>query len=78
MTSVPHHLRAQSCAVSVFAQHLLGDFPSAYIVGLLSDATNKQFAMLSVAVWLVWAGIFWLFGYIYKKEELNKYTNKLL
>ena len=59
MSAVPQVLRGQANAVCIFFSHLLGDFPSPYIIGLLIDKVGRQEAMIFVLSWLLTAVAFW-------------------
>jgi hypothetical protein len=59
MSCVPKELRGQATAVSVFVLHLLGDFPSPYIIGLLSEEASIRVAMMILALWLIAASVIW-------------------
>jgi hypothetical protein len=46
INSVGPHVRAMALAVNIFIFHLLGDVPSAYLIGYLSDKYSLQLAFL--------------------------------
>lgn len=64
MSSVSSDLRAQANAISVFLMHLLGDFPSPYLVGVVSQWVGREWGLLALVLWLfvgvaAW-GVAWL------------------
>ena len=63
MTSVDVKLRSQANAVSVLFMHLLGDFPSPFLIGFMNDTVGVQPAMLVLVGWLVWCWLFWFFAW---------------
>jgi MFS transporter, Spinster family, sphingosine-1-phosphate transporter len=52
--------RASAVALSMFAIHLLGDVPSPWLIGKLSDASSLGEAVLIVPVAVTVSGIIWL------------------
>lgn len=46
INSVGPHVRAMALAVNIFIFHLLGDVPSAYLIGFMSDRYSLQLAFL--------------------------------
>jgi MFS transporter, Spinster family, sphingosine-1-phosphate transporter len=52
--------RASAVALSMFAIHLLGDVPSPWLIGKLSDASSLGAAVLIVPVAVTVSGIIWL------------------
>lgn len=46
INSVGAHVRAMALAVNIFIFHLLGDVPSAYLIGYVSDRYSLQLAFL--------------------------------
>jgi MFS transporter, Spinster family, sphingosine-1-phosphate transporter len=46
INAVGPHVRAMALAVNIFIFHLLGDVPSAYLIGYLSDKYSLQLAFL--------------------------------
>jgi sugar phosphate permease len=59
---VPAAERATAIALSVFAIHLLGDVPSPFIIGALSDASSLESAVKIVPVAVIIGGCIWLFA----------------
>lgn len=64
ITCIPPILRARSCALQIFMQHVLGDMISPPIIGVISDETNSLKTGLQIT-WLavILSGIFWFMGY---------------
>jgi MFS family permease len=52
--------RASAVALSVFAIHLLGDVPSPYIIGKLSDLSSLRSAVMIVPVAVAICAVLWL------------------
>jgi len=59
MSCVPPELRGQANAVAIFTMHLLGDFPSPFIIGVLFDLIGGYWTMILLIAWLGWAAIMW-------------------
>jgi hypothetical protein len=50
INSVGAHIRAAALAVNVFVLHLLGDVPSASLIGYMSDRYSLQSAFIAPVV----------------------------
>src|SRR5579883_262092 len=50
INSVGPHVRAMALAVNIFIFHLLGDVPSAYLIGWMSDRYSLQIAFIAPVV----------------------------
>ena len=50
ISSVGPHVRATALSVNIFIFHLLGDVPSAYLIGVLSDRYSLQTAFIGPVV----------------------------
>jgi hypothetical protein len=59
MYCVKDNLRGQANAMAIFFMHLLGDFPSPYIVGWIFEVTGYYEGTLFISFWLLWAVVFW-------------------
>lgn len=54
--------RATALGLSVFVMHFLGDIPSPPLIGVLSDASSLQRAIVIVPVAILVAGLLWTYG----------------
>jgi sugar phosphate permease len=54
--------RATAVALSILAIHLLGDVPSPFLIGVISDATSLSAAFRVVPVAILIAGLIWLWA----------------
>jgi sugar phosphate permease len=54
--------RATAVALSILAIHLLGDVPSPFLIGVISDATSLGAAFRIVPVAILIAGLIWLWA----------------
>jgi predicted MFS family arabinose efflux permease len=54
--------RATAVALSILAIHLLGDVPSPFLIGVISDATSLNTAFRIVPVAILVAGLIWLWA----------------
>jgi MFS transporter, Spinster family, sphingosine-1-phosphate transporter len=59
---VPPAIRATAVALSIFAIHILGDVPSPWLVGLLSDARTLGEAVLIIPVAVLAGGLIWTYA----------------
>ncbi len=63
MSSVPNELRGQANSMSVLIMHLLGDFPSPYVIGVLSQYLGFYVAYVILAGWLYFGGFAWFLSW---------------
>ena len=54
--------RATAIALSVFAIHVLGDVPSPYLIGALSDASSLEAAVKIVPIAVFIGGLMWIWA----------------
>ena len=73
MYSVPAALKPQAMAVSIGLSHLIGDFPSPFVVGAIIDAAGYQLAMVFTSAVLILPVVLWLLAgyYSYRDEKLE-------
>eukprot|EP01104_Vermistella_antarctica_P014814 TRINITY_DN4720_c0_g2_i1.p1 TRINITY_DN4720_c0_g2~~TRINITY_DN4720_c0_g2_i1.p1 ORF type:complete len:513 (+),score=101.48 TRINITY_DN4720_c0_g2_i1:317-1855(+) len=65
LSMVPNNQRSFAMALCIFMIHLLGDFPSPILVGLVSDFTDSQrVGMLFLSSWITFAVIFFACAYV--------------
>lgn len=64
MSSVPTELRGQANAMSVFLLHLLGDFPSPYIVGVVSQFVAMRWGFVILMSWLFFGVLAWAYAWV--------------
>lgn len=82
ITCIPPRLRARSCGIMIFMQHILGDMISPPIIGVISDKTGSLKTALQITwIAVIVSGTFWFAGYYFlpqfEAEETsnNKYDN---
>ena len=61
VNAVAPEIRATAVAVSIFAIHALGDVPSPTLLGLISDASSLQAAVLIIPVAVLVGGAIWTY-----------------
>jgi MFS family permease len=65
ITCIPPHLRARSCGILIFMQHVLGDMISPPIIGVISDEYDSLKKGLQITWMFVFvSGAFWYIGYL--------------
>lgn len=62
INSVGPHVRAMALAVNIFIFHLLGDVPSAYLIGYISDKYSLQLAFLGPVLAIVISSAILFYG----------------
>lgn len=59
MSCVSEELRPQAVAVSIFFMHLLGDFPSPFLIGVTNESLGYYWGSILVTGWLMFVILFW-------------------
>ncbi len=62
INSVGPHLRATALAVNIFIFHLLGDVPSAYLIGYMSDKFSLRLAFLGPVITIALSSAILFYG----------------
>lgn len=62
INAVGPHIRAMALAANIFVFHLLGDVPSAYLIGYMSDRYSLQSAFLSPVLAIVLSSAILFYG----------------
>jgi MFS family permease len=82
LSSVPNSLRSHAMALSIAIIHLLGDFPSPVILGVIADAWSLYYAMLMFTFFLILASALFLVAWILARKraarEKDSETKSLL
>ena len=64
MSSVPADLRGQANAMAVFLMHLFGDFPSPYLVGVVSQFVAMRWGFMILMSWLFFGAAAWAAAWV--------------
>ena len=62
INSVGPHVRAMALAVNIFIFHLLGDVPSAYLIGYMSDKYSLQTAFIAPVIAILLSSAILFYG----------------
>lgn len=63
---IPPRLRARSCGLLIFVQHVLGDIISPPLIGAISDSTGSlQLALQMTWIAVLISGLWWWVGYYF-------------
>jgi hypothetical protein len=65
INSVGAHMRAMAIAANIFVFHLLGDVPSAYLIGYMSDRYSLQLAFLGPVIAIALSSAILFYGMKY-------------
>ena len=68
INSVGPHVRATALAVNIFIFHLLGDVPSAYLIGYVSDKYSLQLAFLGPVITIALSSAILFYGMRFAPE----------
>ena len=63
MSSVDEELRPQAVAVSIFSMHLMGDFPSPFLIGVVNSEAGMYWGTIMTMAWMGFAIIFWAIAF---------------
>ena len=77
MSSVPPELRGQANAVSVFLMHLLGDFPSPYLIGLVNQFIGMKWGIVILVSWLYVGAIAWGLAWMIAVRDRQKRPRRM-
>ena len=72
INSVGPHIRAMALAVNIFIFHLLGDVPSAYLIGYMSDKYSLQLAFLGPVAAIGLSSAILFYGMRYAPPVVNE------
>lgn len=65
-------IRSMAFAANIFVLHSLGDVPSPYLIGYVSDIANLKIALVFASVPLAVAGLFCLWGMRYLDRDTRE------
>ena len=66
---VPKQLRGQANAVSTFFHHLLGDFPSPYLIGLVNESAGMRWGYFATQSSVLCAAGLWLSAWVVLRHK---------
>jgi len=73
LANVTHpDIRAAGYALNILFIHALGDVPSPFLIGLISDRYNMDIAFRVVAVMFLCSGLIWLLGVRYLAKDVAR------
>ena len=73
MSSVSKEMRGLANGMAVFIMLFLGGLPSPYVIGMLGENINKQFAMLILISVLILGGFFYSFVWFFTTREVKSF-----
>jgi len=63
LSVAPKNMRSLAMAMSILLMHALGDLPSPFLMGVITDAVNSiRLALVILCLWLLWTVAFWSGG----------------
>ena len=63
LSVAPRDMRSLAMAMSILLMHALGDLPSPFLMGYITDQVNSiQLALVILCLWLLWTVFFWCIG----------------
>jgi hypothetical protein len=63
MNTVENDLRPQAVAVSIFFMHLLGDFPSPFLIGVINESVSMYFGTIVLMGWMSFCCVCWMIAF---------------
>ena len=70
----PPSLRSLAMAMSILLMHLLGDLPSPFLLGWLTEVLGGEVrvGLLCLLSWLCWTVMFWSFGAVLARRQVTE------
>jgi MFS family permease len=63
LSVAPKNMRSLAMAMSILLMHALGDLPSPFLMGYITDLVNSiRLALVILILWLLWTVAFWVAG----------------
>ena len=74
LSVAPPALRSLAMAMSILLMHLLGDLPSPFLLGWLTEALGGEVrvGLLCLLSWLCWTVMFWSFGAVLARRQVTE------
>jgi hypothetical protein len=63
LSVAPKNMRSLAMAMSILLMHALGDLPSPFLMGVITDQVGSiRLALMCLCLWLLWTVLFWGLG----------------
>ena len=74
LSVAPPSLRSLAMAMSILLMHLLGDLPSPFLLGWLTEVLGGEVrvGLLCLLSWLCWTVMFWSFGAVLARRQVTE------
>ena len=73
LSVAPPDLRSLAMAMSILIMHLLGDLPSPFLMGLVTEWLGSvRFSLLMLLSWLGWTVMLWSFGAVLARRQVEQ------
>jgi len=76
MSVVTPELRGMANAGALFFMHLLGDFPSPFLIGVLFSTIGLYAGMIIALAWLIFAALFWGWAWLVARKHHSQTSPK--
>lgn len=78
LSVAPKNMRSLAMAMSILLMHALGDLPSPFLMGLITDEVGSiRTAMICLVLWLLWTVLFWAFGVKLARRRADAFRRQL-
>ena len=73
LSVAPPDLRSLAMAMSILIMHLLGDLPSPFLLGIVTELCGDvRLSLLMLLSWLGWTVTLWSFGAVLARKEVEQ------
>jgi len=78
LSVAPRNMRSLAMAMSILLMHALGDLPSPFLMGWMTDELGSvQLALIILCLWLLWTVVFWASGVHLAKRRAEAFKKQL-
>lgn len=78
LSVAPKNMRSLAMAMSILLMHALGDLPSPFLMGVITDQVGSiTLALMCLCAWLLWTVFFWAIGVYLAKARAEAFKVQL-
>lgn len=78
LSVAPKNMRSLAMAMSILLMHALGDLPSPFLMGLITDQVGSiTLALMCLCGWLLWTVFFWALGVYLARKRAEAFKVQL-
>ena len=78
LSVAPKNMRSLAMAMSILLMHALGDLPSPFLMGVITDQVGSiRLALICLCLWLFWTVLFWGIGVYLARGRADAFRRQL-